>query len=68
MSDQIITNLEKRIHNLEVAILALSGLSQDTLPPAYSDDMHGVSEDLFNHSRELGGFKESVLMRGINDD
>lgn len=52
-----IENLEKRIHNLEVALLAIVSVSEDYFTPALSEDISRVSKDLFDSSQSLGGYR-----------
>jgi hypothetical protein len=63
-NDQFISRdaLLKRIHNLEVALIALHAIIQDTLPPAYADSANAVINDLFNHSEPLGAFRNANFM------
>ncbi len=52
---------EQRIHNLEVALAALSTLLHDTLPPSYADDINLMMNDFFNGSESLGAFKDRMF-------
>jgi len=69
MSDQIITNLEKRIHNLENAFMSFMHLVQDLQPPETQKIMDLLARDLFENSQSVGAFNGTpVIMRNNTTD
>ena len=51
-------NIEKRMYNVEVALIGLFTLIEDTLPPVYADDVNRMMSDFFDATKQLGGFNE----------
>lgn len=47
--------LEERLENTERALIALVALLEDTLPPAYHEDIKRMVEQFWSRNEELGG-------------
>lgn len=54
-------NTEERIHNLEVAIVALVSLLEDDQRPETKEAIVKMSKDFFSHAQDLGGFKSAYF-------
>ena len=59
----VIVLLDKRITNLELALLAYNSLTYDLLPPEAQTDVNDMMEDFFNNSKSVGGF-DTTKMQG----
>lgn len=50
--------VEQRLHNIELAIVALAVTIQSGLPQQQAEVLESAMEDFFNHSYDLGAFRE----------
>ncbi len=48
------TDIEKRLQNTERALIGLWSLMQDTMPPAYAQDIDAMINDYFDANAGLG--------------
>lgn len=48
------TDLEKRVHNTENALVALWALIQNTIPAENKDHIENMMEEYFNANTDLG--------------
>lgn len=53
--------LEKRVHNMEVAVMGMAALLEDTLPVAYADDLGVLINAFYQSSLELGAFQTGEM-------
>ncbi len=54
------TDLEKRVYNLEVALMSLHTLTSELLPPANLDAVEEMMNDFFYSSNELSAFTDGT--------
>jgi len=59
-----IEKLEKRIHNLELAFVAYTTITQDLLPPAYAEEVDNMMQDFYGCTKSLGGY----VKKGFEQD
>ena len=56
MNGVLKSNIEKRVDNLENAVVELFRIVHDTLPPAYSDQLRDMADTFVKKQETLGGF------------
>jgi hypothetical protein len=65
--NKVDAKVDARVHNLEVCIMALMTLIQDTLPPAYADGLGRIINSFFDNSKELGAFTSVQFISAKED-
>lgn len=56
--------LEIRVHNLEVALIAYISVTMDLLPPNYIDGIDSIARELFDNSNLS---MDKVLMMSVDN-
>jgi len=54
MDDQI-DDLEKRVQNLEAALIGYVALTEELLPPSYLEGVNRMMQDFFEKNQKMGG-------------
>ena len=57
-----IEELQKRLHNVEIAIVALHGLIQTSMTAETSETTDRMMTDFFNASEKLGAFQHNEFI------
>lgn len=61
MSELEATDLENRVHNLEIALVTLISIIDDELSTGTSESVKLMMLEFFESSSELGGFRKDTF-------
>jgi len=59
----VVSDIEKRLYNTEIALMSLWHLMADTMPPAYEEAITRMMNDYFDANKNLGS--EFIIQNGF---